>query len=93
MTPETKQFMLEQLRSDYIALMQKLIKIPGAPMQKQQAFLRFDEGHMWLQNAIASYVEPQPQPAAIAQPESPEALAVPVNPDEVKPQEEEVKAQ
>lgn len=55
-----KRFMLDTLRADYIEFMTKCAKIPGAMIQKQQAFMRFDEGHMWLQNAIASYVEEAP---------------------------------
>ena len=52
-----KRFMLDTLRTDYIEFMTKCSKIPGAMVQKQQAFMRFDEGHMWMQNAIVSYVD------------------------------------
>ena len=61
MDDNAKRFMLDTLRVDYIEFMTKCAKIPGAMIQKQQAFMRFDEGHMWLQNAIASYVEEAPQ--------------------------------
>jgi hypothetical protein len=46
MTPENKQLFVNHLREAYIEFMNKVLKIPGAPMQKQQGFFRFDEGHM-----------------------------------------------
>lgn len=55
---EGKQFMIEQLRESFMIFMNKLLMMPGSPMQKQQAFLRFDEGHMWMQNAVISYAPP-----------------------------------
>ena len=57
-----KQVLINQLRDGFMALMDVLLKMPGSPLQKQQAFLRFDEGHMWMQNAVMSFVAPQPQP-------------------------------
>ena len=66
MDEKAKRFMLDTLRTDYIEFMTKCSKIPGAMIQKQQAFMRFDEGHMWMQNAIVSYVDEAPaeQPQA-----------------------------
>jgi predicted neuraminidase len=63
MTPENKQLFVNHLREAYIEFMNKVLKIPGSPMQKQQGFFRFDEGHMWMQNAILSFEAPQ-QPEA-----------------------------
>jgi hypothetical protein len=37
----------------------KVIQIPGAKIQKQQAFYRLDEAQMWMQNAILSYIPEQ----------------------------------
>jgi hypothetical protein len=59
MSDESKKFALDVLRREFIKFMEAVSKIPGAPVQKQQAFLRFDEGHMWMQNAVFTYVEPQ----------------------------------
>jgi len=55
---EQKAFNLNQLRKAYVEFMQVVASMPGAPIQKQQAFYRFDEGHMWMQNAVLTYVEP-----------------------------------
>ena len=57
---DDKTVLLQELHADYVAFMQKLANVKGAFVQKQQAFFRFDEGHMWLQNAVLSYVEPEP---------------------------------
>lgn len=54
MNQEEKRIVLDALRQSYIEFMTKVIKLTGAPLQKQQAMYRFDEGHMWMQNAIAS---------------------------------------
>ncbi len=62
MDNQAKEYMVHALRKEFIAFMQGVAKIPGSHVQKQQAFLRFDEGHMWMQNAILSYVAPQPEP-------------------------------
>ncbi len=59
MNEEAKQYMVQSLRKEFIAFMQGVAKIPGSHVQKQQAFLRFDEGHMWMQNSILSHVAPQ----------------------------------
>ena len=48
-------------------------KMPGSIVQKQAAFMRFDEGHMWMQNAVATFEEPAPtkeQPSIPEQPAS-----------------------
>ncbi len=60
MSDQAKGFIIAKLREEFVAFMQKMMAMPGSPMQKQQAFLRFDEGHMWMQNAVGSYVAPQP---------------------------------
>lgn len=52
MTIEEKQEALEQLGVLFVDFMTKLTQIPGARIQKQRAFVRFDEGHLWFQNAI-----------------------------------------
>jgi hypothetical protein len=62
MSIEQKQVNLEFLRNEYVAFMGKVAKLPGSPIQKQQAFLRFDEGHMWIQNAIVTHQEKAPVP-------------------------------
>lgn len=64
MSDQAKQFILAKLRDDFIAFMHKMMQMPGSPMQKQQALLRFDEGHMWMQNAVGSYIAPKVTPAA-----------------------------
>jgi|HubBroStandDraft_2_1064218.scaffolds.fasta_scaffold231860_1 hypothetical protein len=73
MSEQVKTELLTSLREEYMMFMNRVLKIPGAPMAKQQAFLRFDEGHMWMQNAIVSFVEPEqaaaPVPAPVPQPE------------------------
>lgn len=76
---ETKQFLLQQLRDDYMGFMQKLVAMPGASVQKQQAFLRFDEGHMWMQSAVMNYMEPQPiEPPVPLDQEPPIEIVVPI---------------
>ncbi len=65
---EVKKALLEQLRQNFVILMNWIVETPGAQVQKQQSLLRFDEGHMWMQNAIASYAPPAPAPEAL-QPE------------------------
>jgi hypothetical protein len=59
MSEQAKNFVIAKLREDYVLFMQKMMQMPASQMQKQQAFLRFDEGHMWMQNAVGSYVAPQ----------------------------------
>lgn len=61
---EAKKQTLETLRQGFIGLMNIVMNTKSSQIQKQQALLRFDEGHMWLQNGIMSYVEdPQPTTA------------------------------
>lgn len=60
MADEQKMFALDVLRTKFIAFMEAVGKMPASPIQKQQAFLRFDEGHMWMQNAVITFVEPKP---------------------------------
>jgi hypothetical protein len=55
---QMKQEQVNKLRDAFMAFMHVLIQMPGAPMQKQQGFLRFDEGHMWMQNAVMSFQPP-----------------------------------
>lgn len=64
MSDDHKKFTLETLRGEFMQFMTKIAKMPGSPIQKQQAFMRFDEGHMWMQNAVATFVEPQSAPTA-----------------------------
>lgn len=59
MSDEHKRFVLESLRNEFVAFMTKLSQMPGSQLQKQQAFIRFDEGHMWMQNSVATYVAPR----------------------------------
>lgn len=59
---EAKKEAMESLRLKFIELITHIINVPGSVAQKQQALIRFDEGHMWMQNAIASYIEPTPAP-------------------------------
>jgi hypothetical protein len=63
MTDDVKLFMMQSLREKFSAFTQEMLKIPGSIMQKQQAFYRFDEGHMWMQNAVLSYQPPQQEEA------------------------------
>lgn len=60
MDNQAKEFMVKTLRDLFIEFMSQVSRIPGAHIQKQQAFLRFDEGHMWMQNAVLSH-QPEPQ--------------------------------
>ncbi len=59
MNEQEKINVLNELRAEFTVFMNRILKFPGAPMQKQQAFLRFDEGHMWLQNSVLSYNPPE----------------------------------
>lgn len=63
MSNDPKMFALDVLRREYKAFMEKVMQIPGIPMPKQQAAFRFEEGHMWMQQAIIHYVEPPKAPA------------------------------
>ncbi|MGC2661751.1 MAG: hypothetical protein WA324_27655 [Bryobacteraceae bacterium] len=70
---QEKQVLVAQLREAFMTFMNVLLQMPGAPMQKQQGFLRFDEGHMWMQNAVMSYqptvtVAPAIEPVPDSQP-------------------------
>ena len=80
MSGDPKVFALGILREEFVKFMEKLAKIPGSNIQKQQAFLRFDEGHMWMQNAIITYVEPKPQPAEPHPEEKPQGDNPPIEP-------------
>lgn len=89
MSDDSKRFAMDVLRREFVGFMNKIANIPGAPVQKQQAFLRFDEGHMWMQNAIMTYAEPvEPPPAATETPKDVEADApsdadfLPLSPEE-----------
>ena len=69
---EDKKNNLEIMRQSFIALMNVVMQLPSAQIQKQQALLRFDEAHMWMQNGIMSYVEPEaPKPLTDAPVEQP----------------------
>lgn len=60
MTIEEKQAELEKLREAFSALINVVVKAKGGVQQKNQAVMRLDEGHMWMQNAIMTYQEPAP---------------------------------
>ncbi len=85
-----KQVQIAQLREAFMTFMNVVLQMPGAPIQKQQGFLRFDEGHMWMQNAIMSYqppvtVEPiQPTADPVVEP-VPEGQAVEAAPEAEQP--------
>ena len=83
MSDEQKKFAVEALHGLFVDFMNKVSKIPGSMIQKQQAFLRFDEGHMWMQNAVLTFTPPaQPQPvAADPVPEMPPTPAANENPE------------
>ncbi len=85
MSDQAKGFIIAKLREEFVAFMQKMMAMPGSPMQKQQAFLRFDEGHMWMQNAVGSYVATKPVNDAANQ-----QLLEPVPEGEVQPQDGQV---
>jgi len=55
MDSEVKGFMLAKLGEEFLAFMQKMKAYPGTLPAKQNAFTRFDEAHMWMQNAVLSY--------------------------------------
>jgi hypothetical protein len=59
---EAKKQALETVRQAFIELMNVVVPIPSAKIQKQQALLRFDEAHMWIQNGIMSFVKPMVAP-------------------------------
>ena len=59
MTIEEKQEALSKMHKAFGALITEVMMIPGNMAQKNQAILRFDEGHMWMQNAIMTYKIPQ----------------------------------
>lgn len=91
MDAQAKEFMVHALRKEFIAFMQNVAKIPGSHVQKQQAFLRFDEGHMWMQNAVLSYVAPQAEtPAPEADPAPQPELQAEISPDDIKAELENV---
>ena len=58
MTIEEKQENLSKLRDAFIAFMNTAMSLTGTNHGKQLACIRFDEGHMWMQNAIMTYQEP-----------------------------------
>lgn len=49
---------LDMLRNEFKAFMEKIFVMPGLPIPKQQAIFRFEEGHMWMQQAIIHNVAP-----------------------------------
>jgi hypothetical protein len=57
-----KLLSLNNLRVEFVKFMEAISVLPGSQLQKQQAFLRFDEGHMWMQNSIITHVKPAPIP-------------------------------
>ena len=59
MSDNQRLYVFEQLREKFVSFMLELNKMPGSPQQKQQAFIRFDEGHMWMQNAVLSFKAPE----------------------------------
>lgn len=65
---EDKKVLIEKLRENFMTFMTVVMELKGAPLQKQQAFLRFDEGHMWMQNAILSFIAPEQPEGAIVDP-------------------------
>jgi hypothetical protein len=62
-----KKQQLETLRLGFMGLMNIVMQSKSAHLQKQQALIRFDEAHMWLQNGIINYVE-EPKPIQAATP-------------------------
>jgi 2-phospho-L-lactate guanylyltransferase (CobY/MobA/RfbA family) len=62
MTDDVKKAMLETVKQAFVEFINKLITVPASLVQKQQAFFRLDEGHMWMQNAICNYAEPEQAP-------------------------------
>jgi len=79
MDSEVKGFMLAKLGEEFLAFMQKMKAYPGTLPAKQNAFTRFDEAHMWMQNAVLSYP---------AQPQAP--IPTEPVPDELTPDENKV---
>ena len=59
---DSRILIFEALRVKFLDFITALKAMPASPMQKQQAFIRLDEGHMWMQNAVLSYNAPAVQP-------------------------------
>lgn len=56
---ETAMDKLTTLRETYIEFVTKINAIEGSSPHKSNAFTRFEEGHMWMQNAILAYHLPK----------------------------------
>jgi hypothetical protein len=72
---EAKKLALEAMRLKFCEMIDLIIKIPCSHKQKEQAILRFDEAHMWMQNGIINYVEPPKPESATEQPQEHHAIA------------------
>ena len=72
MTIEEKQAALNQLRETFSTFISNVVAIQCSQLQKNQAILRFDEGHMWMQNAIMTYQTPEGQTVEIKEIKEPE---------------------
>ena len=81
---EAKQGMLNQLGQIYGHFINQIRNFPFTPLQQQQAFIRLDEGHFWMQQSImqaeirlesptapeSEAVVPESIPSGEAQPEA-----------------------
>ena len=77
MSQEQVVFTLNVLRKDYMSMMESLSKIPCDEARKQQAFYRFEEAHMWMQNAIINYAAPAVETERTVQDEVPQDSETP----------------
>lgn len=68
---QAKQAMLNSLAHVYGQFIAQIRIYAASPLQQQQAFIRFDEGHFWLQQSIMQAQIECVKPQEPAQPESP----------------------
>jgi len=49
-----KHALINQILQIYTKFISELRKLPAAPFQRQQAFISFDDGMLWMKEAIAA---------------------------------------
>lgn len=73
---QAKQGMLNTLGQLYGQFIQQIRMYPFTPLQQQQAFIRLDEGHFWMQQSIMqAQVELAEAKAPESEPANPESKA------------------
>jgi hypothetical protein len=83
MTLEEKQVALNALREAFCAFINVITNIECAIPQRNQAVIRLDEGHMWMQNAIMTYTKAAPE--SVIEPEQP-VVNIPIEQTDVSNQ-------